>query len=164
VPAGDAPLPTIAKAQLQVPIIVQPAEWTGQLNSVSGTRTNTLVTFGLGIPDAWAIPCTLQASPSQLELKNGGTLLNSQFLTTECWPNTGNVKWVLVDAQLPSFTEGSPGYDTTITVTQVASGGGNNPAINMAGVCTGAGTPDTDCPSSGYLYVNATSAHFIVNP
>jgi hypothetical protein len=26
------PLPTIAKAQLQVPIIVQPAEWTGQLN------------------------------------------------------------------------------------------------------------------------------------
>jgi hypothetical protein len=43
-------LPTIAHAQLNVPIIVQPAEWTGMAVYPGGTRTNAPVAFGLGVP------------------------------------------------------------------------------------------------------------------
>jgi hypothetical protein len=43
-------------AQGTVPIIVQPAEWASPLNTVTGTRSNAPLTFGLGIPDAAAIP------------------------------------------------------------------------------------------------------------
>jgi len=134
---GMLALPTIAHAQLQVPIIVQPAEWTGQTTAVTGTRTNAPVTFGLGIPDAWQVDCpgtiaTPSSAPTKLELKSGGTQLNSQFRCLSKLSD-GYAEFVLVDAQLPSFVEGSPGYDTTITVTQVASGGGNNPATSMGG-------------------------------
>jgi hypothetical protein len=73
-------------AQGVTPIIMQPAEWSNMAtSSPTGTRTNAPVTFGLGIPDAWAVPCTLQATPAQLELKNGTTLLNSEFRTLACW-------------------------------------------------------------------------------
>ena len=154
--------PAFTTAQGVAPIIVQPAEWGNMATpSPTGTRTNAPVTFGLGIPDAWAIPCTLQASPAQLELKNGSTLLNSQFRTLACWPD-GMVEWVQIDAQLPSFVEGSPGFDTSITVTQVAGGGGNNPATSMAVQCTGSGAPVAACPDANRIVVNTTAATFLI--
>ncbi|MGB8543554.1 MAG: choice-of-anchor D domain-containing protein [Candidatus Acidiferrales bacterium] len=167
-------LPAIAKAQLQVPIIVQPAEWTGMAVYPGGTRTNAPVTFGLGIPDAAGIDCPgtqdfpqHEQAPTKLSLYNGATQLNSQFRCMAKWPD-GKAEWVLVDAQLPSFMEcqpsctGTAGYDTTITVKQVSSGGGNFPATSMAVQCTGAGAPVSACPDSNHILVNTTAATFLI--
>jgi hypothetical protein len=127
---------------------VQPAEWASPLNTVTGTRSIASLTFGLGIPDAVAIPCTMQSSPAQLEIENNsGIQQPSQFRPTACWPS-GHVKWVLVDGQLSTFAEGS-GYDiTSLLVTQVVSGGGNNPATSMAVQCAGSGAPIAACPDA----------------
>jgi hypothetical protein len=160
-------LPATARAQsLSVPITVQAAEWSGQTTAVSGTRTDAPITFGLGLPDSAHIDCpgtiaTPGSAPTKLELKNGTTQLASQFRCLGKWPD-GYAEWVLVDAQLPSFAEGAPGYDTSITVTQVASGGGNNPATNMAQQCTGAGTPAAACPDANHIIVQTTAATFLI--
>jgi hypothetical protein len=100
---------------------VQPAEWVSPLNTVTGTRSIASLTFGLRIPDAVAIPCTMQSSPAHLKIENSsGIQQPSQFRPTACWPS-GHVKWVLVDGQLSTFAEGS-GYDiTSSVVTHVAS-------------------------------------------
>src|ERR1700732_3585502 len=52
-------LPFFTRAQsLNVPIVVQPAEWTGMSTvSPSGARSNAPVTVGIGIPDAAGIDC-----------------------------------------------------------------------------------------------------------
>jgi hypothetical protein len=132
--------PSFTQAQsLNVPIVVQPAEWPGMATvAPTGTRTNAPVTFGIGIPDSAGIDCPgtqdkpqNEGTPTTLELTNGSGQLNAQFRCMAKWPS-GNAEWVLVDTQLPSFAEGTPGYDTTISLVQVASGGGNFPASNMA--------------------------------
>ena len=158
---------TVARAQaLSVPITVQAAEWSGQTTAVTGTRANAPVTFGLGLPDSTQIDCpgtiaTPGSVPTKLELKNGSTQLASQFRCLGKWPD-GYAEWVLVDAQLPSFAEGSPGYDTSITVTQVSSGGGNFPATQMAEQCTGSGTPASACPDANHILVQTTAATFLI--
>jgi hypothetical protein len=90
----------------------------------------------------------MQPSPAQLEIENSsGIQQPSQFRTTACWP-TCHVKWVLVDGRLSTFAEGS-GYDiTSLVVTQVASGGGNNPATSMAVQRTGSSAPIAACPDA----------------
>src|SRR5580658_6241563 len=107
-------LATIAKAQLQVPIVVQPAEWTGMAVYPGGTRANVPVSFGLGIPDSAGIDCPgtqdfpqNEQAPTKLSLYNGATQLNSQFRCMAKWPD-GKAEWVLVDAQLPSFIDCQP--------------------------------------------------------
>lgn len=87
-------LPAIAKAQLQVPIIVQPAEWSGMAVYPGGARANAPVTFGLGIPDAAGIDCPgtqdfplHEQAPTRLSLYNGATQLNSQFRCMAKWPD-----------------------------------------------------------------------------
>ena len=167
-------LATIAKAQLQVPIVVQPAEWTGMAVYPGGTRANAPVSFGLGIPDSAGIDCPgtqdfpqNEQAPTKLSLYNGATQLNSQFRCMAKWPD-GKAEWVLVDAQLPSFIDcqpsctGTAGYDTSITVKQVTSGGGNFPATSMAVQCTGLGNPVPGCPDSNHIVVNTTAATFLI--
>lgn len=164
-------LPWFAQAQgLHVPIIVQPAEWTNMSTPApTGVRTNAPVTFGLGIPDSAQIDCpgTLdkpqnEQAPSKLKMQNeSGARLNSQFRCMAKWPD-GYAKWVLVDAQLPSFADRSPGFDKSIIVTQVASGGGNYPAAGMAQQCKGAGTPAAACPDANHIVVATGLATFLI--
>ena len=163
-------LPVLIHAQsLNVPIVVQPAEWPAMPTvGPTGTRTNAPVTFGVGIPDSAGIDCPgtqdkpqNEGAPTKLELTNGSVQLNSQFRCMARWPS-GNAQWVLVDAQLPSFTEGTPGYDTSITLVQVASGGGNFPAANMAQQCTAPGAPDPNCPDSNHIAVETGAATFLI--
>jgi hypothetical protein len=77
------------------------------------------------------------------------------------WPS-GNAEWVLVDTQLPSFSEGTPGYDTTISLVQVASGGGNFPASNMAQQCSGPGAPVAACPDANHIVIQTGAATFLI--
>src|ERR1700722_238166 len=164
-------LPWFVQAQgLHVPIIVQPAEWTNMSTPApTGVRTNAPVTFGLGIPDSAQIDCpgTLdkpqnEQAPSKLKMQNeSGARLNSQFRCMAKWPD-GYAKWVLVDAQLPSFADRSPGFDKSIIVTQVASGGGNYPTAGMAQQCKGAGTPAAACPDANHIVVATGLATFLI--
>src|SRR5580700_8667747 len=164
-------LPTLVRAQgLRVPIIVQPAEWTKMPTAAPvGVRTNAPVTFGLGIPDSAQIDCPgtqdkpqNEQAPSKLKLQNeSGARLNSQFRCMAKWPD-GYAKWVLVDAQLPSFADHSPGYDKSIVVAQVASAGGNYPAAGMALQCKAAGVPAADCPDGNHIVVATGSATFLI--
>ncbi len=163
-------LPVLIRAQgLNVPIVVQPAEWPAMPTvGPTGTRTNAPVTFGVGIPDSAGIDCPgtqdkpeNEGAPTTLELTNGSVQLNAQFRCMARWPS-GNAQWVLVDAQLPSFTEGTPGYDTSIALVQVASGGGNFPASNMAQQCTAPGAPDPNCPDSNHIVVETGAATFLI--
>src|SRR6202162_4797772 len=73
-------LPFITTAQsLNVPITVQPAEWTKMATvGPTGVRTNAPVTFGLGIPDSAGIDCPgtqdkpqNEGAPTRLELRSG---------------------------------------------------------------------------------------------
>jgi hypothetical protein len=165
-------LPALIEAQsLNVPIVVQPAEWANMSTAgPSGVRTNAPVTFGLGIPDSARIDCpgkldkpqNEQAS-SKLKLENkSGERLSSQFRCMAKWPD-GFARWVLIDAQLPSFAEGSPGYDANIVVAEIASGGGNYPASqNMAQKCTGAGAPAAACPDANHIVVQTGAATFLI--
>jgi len=162
-------LPSLTSAQsLSIPIVVQPAEWTGMAVVPTGTRTNAPVSFGIGIPDSAGVDCPgtqdkpqNEGSPTKLELISGSKRMNSQFRCMAKWPS-GNAKWVLVDAQLPSFTEGSPGFDASITLVQVSSGGGNFPPSNMAHQCTGPGIPDSACPDANHIVVQTGAATFLI--
>ena len=162
--------PSLTRAQsLNVPIVVQPAEWPGMATAApTGTRTNAPVTFGIGIPDSAGIDCPgtqdkaqNEGAPTTLELTNGSGQLNAQFRCMAKWPS-GNAEWVLVDTQLPSFAEGTPGYDTTISLVQVASGGGNFPASNMAQQCSGPGAPVAACPDANHIVVQTGAATFLI--
>src|ERR1700683_3105114 len=164
-------LPTLLQAQnLKVPIVVQAAEWTNMSTSApTGVRTNAPVTFGLGIPDSAQIDCPgaqdkpqNEQAPTKLKLQNeSGARLNSQFRCMAKWPD-GYAKWVLVDAQLPSFGDRSPGFDKSIIVTQVTSGGGNYPSAGMALQCKGAGTPVAACPDANHIVVATGTATFLI--
>ena len=163
-------LPFIANAQsLNLPITVQPAEWTKMATvGPTGVRTNAPVTFGLGIPDSAGIDCPgtqdkpqNEGAPTRLELMSGSTQVSAQFRCTAKWPS-GNAQWVLVDAQLPSFTEGAPGFDNSLSVVQVSAGGGNFPATNMATQCTSAGAPISSCPDANHIVVQTGSATFLI--
>lgn len=162
-------LPFLTRAQnLNVPIVVQPAEWQNMATPApTGTRTNAPVTFGIGIPDSAAVDCpgtpgSAHSVPTTLQLQNdAGVRLNSQFRCLARWPN-GNAEWVLVDAQLPSFSEGLPGYDTTLHLIRVASARGNFPVSQMARQCTGAGTPLRGCPDGNHIIVTTGAATFLI--
>ena len=163
--------PVALQAQnLRVPIVVQPSVWANMSTpGPSGTRTNAPVTFGLGIPDSAQIDCPgtqnkpqNEQAPAKLALQTeSGARLNSQFRCMAKWPD-GFAQWVLVDAQLPSFREDSPGFDKSIVVTQVASGGGNFPAANMAQQCAGAGAPVAACPDANHIAVSTGAAVFLI--
>lgn len=161
--------PTLVSAQdLNVPIVVQAAEWSDMATPApTGTRTNAPVTFGIGIPDSAKIDCpgTPGASssvPTRLQLQSkSGALFSSQFRCLAKWPS-GNAEWVLVDAQLPSFSERSPGYDTSLHLVQVPSGGGNLPPSQMAHQCAGAGTPVAACPDGNHIVVTTGAATFLI--
>lgn len=162
--------PGVTQTQgLNVPIIVQPAEWTGMAVSPSGTRTNAPVTFGIGIPDSAGIDCPgkqdlpqHEQAPTKLALQSSsGARLHSQFRCMAHWPS-GNAKWVLVDAQLSSYTEGLLGYDATLHVVQLASGGGNFPARKIADECSGAGHPVAACPDANHIVVSTGAATFLI--
>ena len=163
-------LPAPIQAQsLNVPIIVQPAEWANMTTAgPSGVRTNAPVTFGLGIPDNARIDCPgkldkpqNEQAPTKLKLENtSGERLNSQFRCMAKWPD-GFAKWVLIDAQLLSFAEGSPGYNTSVIVAEVDSGGGNYPASqNIAQKCNGPGIPAAACPDANHIVVQTGAATF----
>jgi hypothetical protein len=162
-------LPALTLAQsLNVPIVVQPAEWTGMPVVPTGTRTNAPVSFGIGIPDSAGIDCPgtqdkpqNEGSPTKLELINGSGQMNSQFRCMAKWPS-GNAKWVLVDTQLPSFTEGSTGFDASIKLVQVGSGGGNFPPSTMAQQCAGPGIPYGACPDANHIVVQTGAATFLI--
>jgi hypothetical protein len=152
-----------AGRSLSVPIVAQPAEWTAMSTvGPTGTRTHAPVTFGIGIPDASGVDCpgtpgTVDSTPSRLELQDGsGTRLDAQFRCLGRWPS-GNAQWVLVDAQLPSFTE-SAGFDTSLHLVNVASGGGNLPSSGLAELCTGSGAPDPACPDANHILVRTSGA------
>ena len=156
---------SIVRAQLSVPITVQPAEWQDMGHTPTGTRTSAPVTFGLGIPDSAQIDCPgtqdfpqNEGAPTKLELTNsGGTQISSQFRCMGRWPD-GFAEWVLVDAQLASFVESSGFDSTSIVVKQVASGGGNNPATTLATLCTTATVPVASCSTAGNIVVNTGAA------
>jgi Kelch motif/HYDIN/CFA65/VesB-like, Ig-like domain len=151
---------------LSIPIGVQAGEWADSPKP-STNRTNVPVTFGVPLPDSDSIACSPTTGPlpynsttSQLELQNGsGTTLDAQFRCLGLWPS-GNAEWVLVDAQLPTFTEGT--LDSSLKLVQIASGGGNNPATSMAVQCTGSGTPVAGCPDANHIRVNTTAATFLI--
>ena len=119
-------------AQGVTPIIVQPAESDNMAtSSPTGTRTNAPVTFGSGIPEWWAIPCTLQASPAQLELKNGTTLLTSQFRTLAFWqPANANTS----SATISVNGLGTVNLAKTFTGREKSSGGQLASAISPGAV------------------------------
>ena len=132
------------------------------------SRANAPVTFGIGIPDAAGIDCPgtqdnpqNEGAPTRLQLMSSSGRSNAQFRCMAKWPS-GNAQWVLVDAQLPSFTEGSSGFDTSLSVVQVGSGGGNFPASNMAMQCTGAGAPDSACLDANHIVVQTGTATFLI--
>jgi HYDIN/CFA65/VesB-like, Ig-like domain/Cep192 domain 4/Galactose oxidase, central domain len=151
---------------VKIPIGVQAATWNGA-PTASAARSNAPVTLGVPLPDSAGVTCSPTGNPlgygsttAQLELQNGsGTVQNAQFRCLGLWPD-GNAEWVLVDGQLPSFTDGTE--DTSLNLVQVGSGGGNNPATSMAVQCTGSGTPVSGCPDSNHILVNTTAATFLV--
>jgi hypothetical protein len=168
-------------AQTITGIVVQPAEWTNMplpypsasslsATSPSGTRTNAPVTFGIGIPDSaqidcpnavattsgnWQLPQNEEA-PTKLELYYSGVKTNAQFRCMGMWPD-GYAEWVLVDAQIASFSE-TTGIDTNLSLVKVSSGGGNNPATAMGVQCTGTNTPVSACPDANHIVVNTGTA------
>jgi hypothetical protein len=154
--------------RLSVPIVVQPAEWQNMATPApTGTRTNAPITFGIGIPDSAAVDCpsapgSVESEPTLLELQtNSGSRLASQFRCLARWPS-GNAEWVLVDAQLPSFSEGSPGYDTSLHLARVTSGGGNFPETEIARQCTGKDAPTAGCPDSNHIIITTGAATFLI--
>jgi hypothetical protein len=138
-------------------LVVQAEDWPGAPYLPSGTRSNAPVTFGVPLPDAIGVPGTLGSSPSQLALKDAsGAALPSQFRVLGHW-NSGNAKWVLIDAQLPSFIEGQ---EAEMDLVQVPAGGGNTPSTSMGTQCTGTGTPIAACTDAHHIVVNTGAATF----
>jgi Galactose oxidase, central domain/Cep192 domain 4 len=147
-------------------VAVQAAEWPGSPRP-SANRTNAPVTFSVPLPDSAGVTCSPTTGPlpynsttTMLKLQNGsGVIENAQFRCLGLWPS-GHAEWVLVDAQLPSFTEGT--IDTSLNLVQISSGGGNNPASSIAVQCTGSGTPLSGCPDAKHILVNTTAATFLI--
>jgi hypothetical protein len=156
--AGSAA--TAATTQPLTNITVQATDWKGDVALPGGPRVNAPVTFGLPIPDADGVSGAIGTAPPQLELQDStGKVLNAQFRVLGHW-NSGNAKWVLIDAQLPSYTEGSS--NTTLNLVQVGSGGGNNPATAMGTQCTGSSTPIAACPDANHIVVQTGVATFLI--
>jgi Abnormal spindle-like microcephaly-assoc'd, ASPM-SPD-2-Hydin len=142
----------------------------------TGTRTNASATFGLPIPDATGIGCPgtqdlpqNEGSPFNLALQNpAGTIqYSAQFRCTAHWPS-GNAKWVLIDAQLPSFMESctntimcngtlngvsngqQSGFDNSLVLVNQSYGGGNV-------TCGTNAAPGTCTPSTNMAVDNGTT-------
>jgi len=157
-----------------IPLAIQPDEWPGgcqpQVNcsspspvAITRPANAAVKTFGAVIPDVWQVTGCGSSTPlgptstiTQLEVVNtSNTVQSAQFRCEATWPD-GYAKWVLIDIQDPNFAEftggsSTGGFDTQYSLVQVASGGGNNPATQMA------------TTSGGNVVVNTGAATFTIS-
>jgi hypothetical protein len=100
-----------AWGQLPVTLEVKATTWNGAWNP-SGARVNAPFTQGFPLPDAERIKCAgvacaIGTSPDMLQLQkvSDNSRVASQFVVTGLW-SSGNVKWLMVDGQIPSLALG----------------------------------------------------------
>jgi hypothetical protein len=167
---GGAATSQVWTLNLPMPIGIQADEWPGGCTPggggncasptpiLSATRpTNAVVsTIGWPVPDAYNVTCSGTLSygclTSQLSLfstlsSNFGTVINAQFTCASLWLDN-NCKWLWINTQAPTFTEGT--LDGELALTQVTSGGGNLPSTPMGSV------------SAGVFTINTGAATFVV--